>query len=296
MLRKGLKLVFLVFGFVMARPCGIQAQEYYTNWIASVTLSPLPNSDVVNLFLDFDELLLDTPPTNAFGGPIIAITNCGTNVPVTVLAQGVNRVIETYSIAPHSNSLSETYTYYTANGSYDWVYQVPPFYRQSPQSQPVFVGSNATFSARVLHAASLQWQKDGANLSNDGHFFGVTNSTLTISNVTLADAGVYGLAASNPPANPATNAAVLSVFKPIQLALAKPAPGVFSLIASNADASPFEAQRVDKVSFYSSPDPSLGASNWTIFTNAVKLTNGVLQMDLGYTGSSNQFWISVEQP
>ena len=62
-----------------------------------------------------------------------------------------------------------------------------------PASQSVFVGAQAQFSvtAQSTKALSYQWMLDGTNLPPD------TNSTLTLTNVQLTQAGSYTVAVSN---------------------------------------------------------------------------------------------------
>ena len=61
------------------------------------------------------------------------------------------------------------------------------------------MGSQATFSATVGGTApiSYQWQFNNVNLTNGVGFYGVTNSTLIISNVSGAYVGTYDLVVSN---------------------------------------------------------------------------------------------------
>jgi hypothetical protein len=44
---------------------------------------------------------------------------------------------------------------------------------------------------------SYQWRTNGINLVNSAHYAGVTTASLSINNVTLADAGVYTCVVSN---------------------------------------------------------------------------------------------------
>ena len=73
-----------------------------------------------------------------------------------------------------------------------------------PGVQAVFVGSDVVISTVVtgVPAPGMQWQYDGANLTdgatgNGSTISGSASSTLTILNSQLADAGQYCLIASN---------------------------------------------------------------------------------------------------
>ncbi|HEU5122912.1 MAG TPA: autotransporter-associated beta strand repeat-containing protein [Verrucomicrobiae bacterium] len=100
--------------------------------------------------------------------------------------------------------------------------QAPQFLKH-PESQTGFTGLTAEFDASVYGnpAPSLQWRfaatgsSDFTNLLSSGQFTGVTNNTLTIANLNVANAGSYILVASNS-AGCATSA-------PVSLAVNGPA-------------------------------------------------------------------------
>src|SRR5579859_1465763 len=74
-----------------------------------------------------------------------------------------------------------------------------PSITTQPQSQSVLLGSNATFSVVATGTAPLsyQWSLNQTNLVNSTHISGATASTLTVSNLVLADAGSYQVVVSN---------------------------------------------------------------------------------------------------
>jgi hypothetical protein len=292
------QLVLLLGSLVFARvmPSCLEAQTAVTE--VFFVPSQLPDSDQMNVIVEFDEFTNvngTMPSTNNLQGEITAITNRGTNVPFAALE--TNGIIQLYRFlaTPPPDSLAETYTLYGTNGSTDVILEIPPFFPVLPQNQSVFVGSNVTFSAQAIHTTGFQWLKDGTVLIDDGHFSGTTNKTLSIANVSLADAGPYSIVAAHPT-SPRTNSATLAVFKPIQLSLMQIGPALARLLAGNADQSPFEQERLSNVVFYSNGDVAQSVSNWTLCTNLVLLTNGVLQIDIPTASYSNQFWIAVEHP
>ena len=73
----------------------------------------------------------------------------------------------------------------------------------SGPSQPVFIGSAISFmcDASDCHNGSTinsyQWVKDGAILTDGGRVSGTTQSTLSVSSVTLQDQGMYQCSAVN---------------------------------------------------------------------------------------------------
>ncbi len=68
-----------------------------------------------------------------------------------------------------------------------------------PQPQSVPPGSNATFTVTAVGSGTFtyQWRRDGVVLDNNSRFSGATSAALTISNVQLADLGIYTVTVSN---------------------------------------------------------------------------------------------------
>jgi len=83
----------------------------------------------------------------------------------------------------------------------------------SPKSRTNYAGSTATFTAAAFGPESLnyQWQKNGTNLTEGGKLSGATNSTLTIADVSDADAAVYSAVVSDAYGSVTTSNAVLTV-------------------------------------------------------------------------------------
>jgi PKD repeat protein len=84
---------------------------------------------------------------------------------------------------------------------------LPPTIVQQPQSQTVPIGSGVLFSVGATGVGPLSyvWFKEGSTLS------GETSSTLSLSNVQLADAGSYSVEVRNAAGGVLSDAAVLSV-------------------------------------------------------------------------------------
>jgi uncharacterized repeat protein (TIGR03803 family) len=83
----------------------------------------------------------------------------------------------------------------------------------SPKSQTNYASSTATFTATAFSPELLiyQWQKNGTNLVEGGGLSGTTNSTLTITSVSDADAASYSAVVSDAYASVTTSNAVLTV-------------------------------------------------------------------------------------
>lgn len=84
------------------------------------------------------------------------------------------------------------------------------FIRQQPANQMATAGQDVTFNVSALGATAYRWRREGVPLANGGRFSGVTTHTFTISNVSIADAGVYDvlLSASCKIGNPSKPAAL----------------------------------------------------------------------------------------
>jgi hypothetical protein len=238
-----------------------------------------------------------TPDTNVYQGPLQSITNRGTNVPFQIRSQDLLMAIyEAFPVTP-MDSVGETFTFFDGNVSTNVYVVLNPVFLTQPESQSLFVGGNASFTAQAFHSTGYQWQLDGTNLIEDGHFSGVTNASLDITGISTNDAGTYTVIAEHPTAPMTSANAVLAVFKPIRLGVAAGAPpGILRILAGNVDYSPFEASRVSNVDFYFTTDLSVGFTNWVLCTNSVLLTNGTLQCDFATEGIVNGFWQVVEQP
>jgi len=83
----------------------------------------------------------------------------------------------------------------------------------SPMSRTNYAGSTASFTVRAFSPEPLhyQWQRNGSNLVEGGRLWGTTNSTLTIANVSGADAASYSTVVSDATGSVATSNAMLTV-------------------------------------------------------------------------------------
>jgi len=88
----------------------------------------------------------------------------------------------------------------------------PPVITTQPTNASVRVGSSVTFTVVATGTPPLtyQWRKDVTNI-----IAGATTSTLTLTNVTAADAGSYDVRVANAVTNVLSAAAVLTVNPPV---------------------------------------------------------------------------------
>jgi immunoglobulin I-set domain protein/Ig-like domain-containing protein/VCBS repeat protein len=91
-----------------------------------------------------------------------------------------------------------------------------PSVTTQPQSQSIGAGSNAIFTVVASGQLPLnyQWSFNGTNLSNNAHFSGATDTTLTVSNVVISDAGNYRVVVSNSHGIATSSNATLTVVLP----------------------------------------------------------------------------------
>jgi hypothetical protein len=76
----------------------------------------------------------------------------------------------------------------------------PPVIFRHPSGRTIRAGQTMVFSAGVTGKTPLkyQWQFNNVNLSNTGNVRGASSTVLTLSKVTLANAGKYRLVVTNP--------------------------------------------------------------------------------------------------
>ncbi len=94
---------------------------------------------------------------------------------------------------------------------------LPPTFILQPASQSVLAGSNVTFTANVAGTPPYiyQWSFNGTPLTDDGvHINGSATTSLSLSNLTTADAGNYTLTVTNVSGATNSAAALLTVLTP----------------------------------------------------------------------------------
>ncbi len=89
----------------------------------------------------------------------------------------------------------------------------PPTVTQHPANRQVCPQGSAAFSVTATGEGTLayQWQKNGSNLANGGHYTGVTTANLTVSSADAADVASYRCVVSNGGGSTTSNAANLSL-------------------------------------------------------------------------------------
>ena len=84
----------------------------------------------------------------------------------------------------------------------------------------------------------------------------------------------------------------------LRLGAASFPPGAgFQFAISNADGAPITSNEQARIKIYFTTNVALPRANWTILTNATRLTNGFLQItDTNGPGSRQRFYGAVQTP
>jgi hypothetical protein len=92
------------------------------------------------------------------------------------------------------------------------------FVTQDPSNKTITQGQSATFTVTATGEGTLsyQWQKNGTNVTNGGHYAGCTTATLTVSNADSNDATNYRCVVTGGCGAVTSNAATLTVNAPTQ--------------------------------------------------------------------------------
>jgi uncharacterized repeat protein (TIGR02543 family) len=160
----------------------------------------------------------------AIGSPLLAYQWLKDGVPVagatdTTLTRSTLQLSDAgfYSVTVSNGSGSVTSAPVLLN-----VRAIPILSAITIQTQPVaqtaFAGNTVTFSvvAKGVPPPSYQWLKDGVAIP------GANSSTLTLTNVQLADAGSYSVVLTNSQGSVTSNSAVLAVFTQTALITQQP--------------------------------------------------------------------------
>lgn len=205
--------------------------------------------------------------------------------------------LETFSIPAGSHTL---YWIYSKDASVSdgqdagWVDQVlftpdPIVITQQPVSQSVVLGTNVTFSVQATNTAALayQWLKNGQNLS------GATQTSLTLTNVTQADAGTYAVRVSNGAIIAFSSDAVLGFLLPQVLGSAASMPDrSFSFTSHYINGGPPGSNALGAFELQASSD----LVTWIGLTNSPVITNGELRfVDTNGSNYARRFYRVVEK-
>ncbi|HXF10900.1 MAG TPA: LamG-like jellyroll fold domain-containing protein, partial [Desulfuromonadaceae bacterium] len=154
-------------------------------------------------------------------GAIVASNNFGNITPQTTYPVNIGRrtgqpvglgdtyggSIDELSLYSRALSTSEIQSIYNANSSGKCTPLSPPTIVTQPTNRTVTVGQSTTFTVSATGTGPLryQWRFNGASVA------GATNSTLTLSNIQVSQAGNYSVLVTNVLGAAASSNAVLTV-------------------------------------------------------------------------------------
>ena len=218
-----------------------------------------------------DGTLFRITPTGAVT-PLYAFNGGDGANPYAPLAQGLD------------GNLYGTTSLQGVNGGgtlFRFTLSAPPFIAVQPASQTSLTHAAAMFTVVAGGTAPLtyRWLKNAVNLSDGDNIAGSTTSTLTVSNVSSADAGSYAVIVSNPFGTVTSSNAILSV-KRILPTLSNLRPASGARVSSPDFTLTGKAKAglgVDAV-FYqlngTGWNPATTANAWTNWTAHLTLTPG----------------------
>lgn len=93
------------------------------------------------------------------------------------------------------------------------VSNMPVVITQQPTNLAIVAGGTAAFKVGATGTGlHYYWQKNGGALTNGGNISGSASSTLTVSNATAADAGIYSVIVSNVLGSVSSSGAGLTIY------------------------------------------------------------------------------------
>jgi uncharacterized repeat protein (TIGR03803 family) len=142
-----------------------------------------------------------------------------------------------------------------------------PQITSQPANQTVFAGGHTTFSVASFGAPQLvyQWLKNGTNLANGGSVSGSTARVLTLTNVRLADEGIYSAIVSNSLGSVTSSNALLTVIPSPAFQTTSQANGAITLVWSTVSGQQYQVQS----------NTNLHSSAWISLGPVFLATNGV---------------------
>ena len=178
--------------------------------------------------------------------------------------------------------LSSTLGY--ASGANLYMFSVPLSITTQPQSQVAIAGTNVNLfvAAAGIQPLTYQWLKNGTA------YPGATSPSLTLSNVTRIDEGTYSVIVTNSAAGLGSSNAFVQILVPERLADPVLLPGgQLQLTFSDADGGNLiSSNDLPTFTVY----VSTNLSTWTVLTNALSITNGMVLLQDTWTNSPMRYY------
>jgi hypothetical protein len=171
-----------------------------------------------------------------------------------------------------------------ASGANLYTFSVPLAINPQPQSQVVNAGTNVNLfvAAAGIQPVGYQWLKNGVARP------GATTPNLVLTNVSRIDAGTYSVIVTNSQAGLQSSNAVIRVLVPERLAAPILLPGSqLQITFSDADGGNLITSN-DLPTF--TVQVSTNLTNWSVLTNALSITNGMVLLTDTLTNSPMKYY------
>jgi uncharacterized repeat protein (TIGR03803 family) len=158
-----------------------------------------------------------------------------------------------------------------------------------PVAQTGFTGESVDFSVAVTGGAPLtfQWQKNGSNLTNAPNVIGANARVLTLSALSLADAGSYSVIVSNSAGSVISTGAALSIkISPPALQASVQTDGILLLAWNTVPGRVYQIQT----------EAALGPSKWVNLGSPFTAVGTSLATTVPIGPSGQQFYRVVLLP
>ena len=194
--------VFFIFLFLLSFGWNVKAQMVTTTSLISTPANSCLNQPVT-LTATVDEPSATGNVLFLEGATVLGIAALDASGIATLtlsdLSAGEHTIVAEYEgAAPFDGSTSAEIIH---------IVNTPPVITTQPSPQIVFSGCSATFSVMAEGTEPLvyQWSRNGVNIANSN------SSTLTINNITAAQAGNYSVVITNLCGTVTSNTASLSI-------------------------------------------------------------------------------------
>ena len=145
------------------------------------------------------------------GSNIVVYAGSGSSVTVPNLEPQI------YNVAVYAFSKSGTTNIYTLDATYAAIEALGmPSITGNPAPKVLYEGRTAKFTGSAVGTSPLryQWKKEAPDLADGSRISGATTPALTITGVTVADAGSYTLSVINDAGSVSGTPATLTVLTP----------------------------------------------------------------------------------
>ena len=157
-----------------------------------------------------------------------------------------------------------------------------PQFTAQPASQTVVAGTTAQFSAAYFGARPLtcQWQCDSTNLADVGNVSGSAARVLTLSNVSMGNAGTYSLVISNSLNSAASAGAALTVIPGPAFQSVTADQGIITFVLSTVPPHVYQMQSA----------PDLTSGDWSNYNAPVQAAGNTVTMTGAVVTNSQRFY------